>query len=148
MTITPIAFNNLITGTTYADLAYDADLRALHPDMDNNRWSEVANFRATLSAAFDQLLIDLAAQGWTSSLINNTANNRAWFKQAVIFGALVTIFRDFRADTGDRWDLLRGDYYTKYNALFQTIKLDYDQNEDGTISTEEEKTEGGCELIR
>ncbi len=143
MTITPIAFQN-----SGADVALDTDLKALHPSLENDIWQGVETYRATLNSAFDQLLLDLKRAGWNPDLISNSAANIAWFKPIVCVGALIIIFRDFRAETGDRWDLLLNDYSAKYANWVADAKLDYDEDEDGSVSEEEEETNKGVTLQR
>lgn len=143
MTITPIAFQN-----SGVDMASDADLRSLHPDMDNNRWKEISSFRVSMVTAFGQALTDLSEKDWESALIENTAANIAWFKDVVIFKTLSNIFMDFRAELKDRWDLLHKEYDLKYKAKIQNANLDYDTDESGTVDTDELETRGQVVLLR
>ena len=50
MTITPIAFTN-----SDADIATDADLRKLHPDMGNNIWVGVESYRTVLEESYEMV---------------------------------------------------------------------------------------------
>jgi hypothetical protein len=65
-----------------------------------------------------------------------------------VFGALVIIFRDFKAEQADRWALLQNEYQKKYDALVRTAKLEYDGDESGIISAGEADTEKGVVLSR
>lgn len=143
MTITAIAFSN-----SGVDVAVDADLRALHPNLPDDIWSGRESYRDTLEAAFNQLILDLKKAGWTTTLINNSTANIEWFHAVVTVGALIMIFRDFRGETGDRWDLLLTDYERKYQTYVADAKLDYDTDEDGTVDEDEEGTKLGVTLLR
>lgn len=145
MTITPIAFTN-----SDADIATDADLRKLHPDMGNNIWVGVESYRTVLEESFSQALFDVTQQETyeDAALISNSADNIAWFKRATCYQAMVRICRDFRAEAGDRWDMLVKDYQRLYDSLVQNPSLDYDTDESGTVDDEEAGTKAQAELVR
>lgn len=144
MTITALAFVN-----AGVDLATDADLREFHPDMSNNIWTGRENYRSVLSSAFDQALFDVTQGEFSdSTLISNSADNIAWFRRVVCYLALVRIFRDFRAQSGDRWDMLVSDYQKLYDQAIGNPVLDYDTDESGTVDDEEEGTKSSPELVR
>jgi len=145
MTITSIAFQN---GTPLVDIVVDADLQKLHPDMTNNLWAGKENYRVTIQQAYDQVIFDLGTAGFSAALISNSTGNISWVKRVVSFMALLMIFRDFRSETGDRWDLLIDDYQKMYDKAIQSPVLDYDTDESGTIDEDEEDTEGEQELVR
>ena len=145
MTITSIAFQN---GTPLVDIVVDADLQNLHPAMTNNLWAGKENYRVTIQQAYDQVIFDLGTAGFSAALISNSTGNISWVKRVVSFMALLMIFRDFRSETGDRWDLLIDDYQKMYDKAIQSPVLDYDTDESGTIDEDEEDTEGEQELVR
>ena len=155
MTITPIAFVISTGGTSDpdvpavdTDLVTDADLRALHPGMNNDLWKGQTSFRGSLTKAFDLLLSDLKKDDWESALISDSDANKAWFKIAVLFGTMILICRDFRGETGDRWDLLLDDYQKKYDTLIRNVKLDYDADSSGVVDIDETQSTGGLVLQR
>jgi hypothetical protein len=138
MTTTPIAFTN-----DGADLVADADILKLHPDMTNNRWRGSESYRAAFVEAFDKVAFDLANIGLKIAYIYTTTRNLDWFSRVVMYQALIMIFRDFRAERGDRWDMLIGDYQAQYDLALTDPTLDYDTaaesaaTEDTTIKTGE-----------
>lgn len=144
MTITPIAFTN-----AGADVATDADLRAFHPDMSNNIWSGSESYRDMLQASYNHVIFDLTRGTFSDSdLIDSSADNISWFKRAVCYQALVRVFRDFRAETGDRWELLMNDYQRLYDEMLMSPELDYDDDESGSIDDGEKRMTSGPELVR
>jgi len=145
MTITPIAFVN--AGT---DIATDADLRAYHPDMSNNLWSGRESYRDILQAAFNHALADVTRNDTFADAdkISNSAANILWFSRVTCYQALVRIFRDFRAEAGDRWDLLMQDYQRLYDEYILNPALDYDTDGSGSIDDGEVGTRGQLELVR
>lgn len=145
MTITPIAFTN-----SGVDVATDADLLLLHPELSKSRWSSKENFRDTLQAAYNQVAFDISRieDFSDATLIDSSAANIAWYKMAVTYQALIRIFRDFRAETGDRWDLLLKDYQRLYDQMIENPSLDYDVDESGTVDDEESPTVSKVELTR
>ena len=145
MTITPIAFTN-----SGVDVATDANLRAYHPDMANNIWSGRESYREILEASFDQALYDVTRNETfeDAALISNSASNIAWFSRVTCYQALTRIFRDFRAEAGDRWDLLMQDYQRLYDEFILNPALDYDTDESGTVDDAELATKSQLELVR
>lgn len=133
MTITPLAF---VGGSPSADLVTDADLRVFYPSIINDLWEEHTTYRPQLVAAFDQLLVDLAARGYVAAQISDSDTNRAWAKRAVIHGGLSMIFRAFVTQSGDRWSERRTDHDKKYSEMLESVSLDYDDDNDGTVETD------------
>jgi hypothetical protein len=144
MTITPIAFTN-----AGADVATDADLRDFHPDMSNNIWTGRESYRDMLQASYNHVIFDLSRGTFEDAdLIDSSADNIAWFKRATCYQALVRIFRDFRAESGDRWELLMNDYQRLYDEMLSNPVLDYDTDESGAIDDSEKRTSSTLELVR
>lgn len=141
MTFAAIAFSN---GTPAADLVKDSDLLKLHPDMANNRWRNLDTYRSALVESFEKVLFDLKNIGLNQPYIDASAANLVWFKRVVIYQALMMIFRDFRAERGDRWDLLIEEYQRQYDLALKAPTLDYDTAaETAATATETTKT---CEI--
>jgi hypothetical protein len=144
MTITPIAFTN-----SGVDLCVDADLLALHPELGKSRWQGKESYAEVIRASYDHLADDLLRTEFdTAAYIDSSATNKAWYKRAITYQSLVRIFRDFRAETGDRWDLLVKDYQTLYDRMIQSPRLDYDTGGDGTIDDGENPHTGDVSLVR
>jgi hypothetical protein len=142
MTITPIAFVN--GGVA---LCVDADLLALHPTL--KPWEGKEDFSSVILAAYGQVADDLLRTEFsTAAYIDSSATNKAWYKLAITYLSLVRIFRDFRAEKGDRWDLLITDYQTHYDRMIQAPRLDYDFDNDGTLDDGENPHTGDVELVR
>lgn len=132
-----------------ADLALtDADLRKRHPRIDKDRWQGVASYADQFSIAWDELIIDLKARAWDTDLVLKSTTNTAWAKQAVIYKTLRNVFLDWMSETGDVWATLAADYESKYKNMLENAKLDYDADEDGSISEAEEKTANTTLLLR
>lgn len=145
MTITPIAFVN-----GGADIANDADLSRRYPLMTQDIWNGQTTYRTQLQEAFARALRDVTNNETfeDAALISNSATNIAWFKLATIECALAAIFLSFMAEAGDRWHILHQYHEKQYQMLIQNIKIDYDTDEDGSISDDEDKTNSTPELVR
>jgi len=142
VTITPIAFVN-----GGVSLCVDADLLALHPTL--KPWEGKEDFSGVILAAYNQVADDMLRSAFPDpALIDSSATNKAWYKLAITYLSLVRIFRDFRAEKGDRWDLLITDYQTHYDRMIQAPRLDYDTDEDGTSDDDEDAQVGDVELVR
>jgi len=138
MTLGPIAFRN---GDPLEDMVSDADLLQMHPDMCNNRWRNKDSYRDAFLEAYNKVTFDLGNAGLLAAYIYNTAANIVWFQRVVMYQALIMIFRDFRTERGDRWDLLIGDYQAQYDLAMKDPTLDYDTaGEAAATSTTNEKT--------
>jgi len=130
-----------------ADIATDADLIKLHPDMVNNRWRGLESYRVALLEAYDKVMFDLGNIGLLQAYIKDTAANIAWVGRVVIYQALMMVFRDFRAERGDRWDLLIGDYQAQYDLAITDPTLDYDTEAEAAATTDTTKT-GEIRMLR
>jgi hypothetical protein len=140
--MTAIAFVN-----AGADIVVDADLIKMHPDMVNNRWRGQESFRLALIEAYNEVMFELGNSGLAAAYITNTAKNIAWFNRVVAYQAMIIISRDFRAERGDRWDLLMGDYQAKYNLAMTDPTLDYDTEAESAAADDTTKT-GEIRLLR
>jgi hypothetical protein len=145
MTITPIAFVN---GGN--DIASDDDLKARYPLMGQDLWNGQVSYRIQLQGAFNRSLREVTRNDTfkDAALISNSAANIAWFKQAVIEAALSGIFLAFMGEAGDRWHTLHSYHEKQYQMLISSPKLDYDTDEDGSVSEDEEATSGVTEFVR
>ena len=132
------------------DIATDADLIKLHPDMVNNRWRGLESYRVALLEAYDKVMFDLGNIGLHAAYIKDTAANIAWCSRVVIYQALIMIFRDFRAERGDRWDLLIGDYQAQYDLAMTDPSLDYDTDAEAAAAAADTDTvkTGEIRLLR
>lgn len=145
MTIIPIAFTN-----SGVDIANDDDLKARYPLMAQDIWNGQVSYRIQLQEAFNRALREVTRNDTfsDSALISNSTANIAWFKQATIEAALSGIFLAFMGESGDRWHVLHSYHEKQYQMLIASPKLDYDTDEDGTVSEDEEATSGSTELVR
>lgn len=143
MTITPLAFNN-----SGVPLATDNDLKVVHPGIIADLWQGETNYSAQLERAWDMLSIDLRNKGFEASLISNSAANIAWAKEAVIQRAFMDIFLDFTRIDGDRWHLLYLSHKDIYQKYLGNVRLDYDSDEDGTVSEDEKETTSQVSFTR
>lgn len=55
---------------------------------------------------------------------------------------------DIMDETDDKWDMTQKLYWDKFNASFNSLKLEYDEDESGTISGDESQTGPGSLRIR
>lgn len=137
--MTAIAFTN-----SGVDLVVDADIIKLHPDMVNNIWRGSESYRTAFLEAYDKVVFDLKNIGLAIAYVTNTTDNITWFSRVVMYQSLIMIFRDFRAERGDRWDLLIADYQAQYNLALTDPTLDYDTAaEAAAVAADTDNTKAG-----
>ena len=140
-----IAFQN---GDPLADLLVDNDVIQLHPDMANNRWQGKESYRDSFVEAFNKTVFDLGNVGLSAAYILASAANLVWFKRVVMYQALIIIFRDFRTESGDRWDKLIGDYQAQYDLALNDPTLDYDTAAEAAAIAADTTKAGQIRFIR
>ena len=147
MTITPLAW--LSSDLVPLDLALDEDLQARHPRLVKDLWQEQTSYDLQLKLAYAQVVTDLlTAKEYINAQIPNSAANRAQVKEGVVRKAFCVIFLDFISQKDDRWDVLRNFYLGEYSAWLEQVALEYDEDDDGTISEGEEAVQAPLRLVR
>ena len=83
---------------------------------------------------FEQMLYD---RGRRHELIMESSQIRV----PLIYLTIHFIALDQRQALDDKWDLVAGDYWKKFESSFSNMKVSYDADESGTIDDEERQTD-------
>ena len=116
----------------------DDDLTELHSDLDALRdTANMTTFQPFRERAWEQIQRRLIARGNRPALVLDS-----WaLKDLHTFGALRLAFRDFASSLGDeRYAELAAYYDTAYQSEWDAMVLRYDDDENGTISSDERRT--------
>lgn len=117
------------TGTVTADSAF-----ATTPDS-TYTYEVTRGFANKISAAFDEVMIDVRARGYRPALIMESSDLRI----PTIKKALAMICRDFAVSPDDKWFNLAVEYDKQYKDVFSKITFQYDASESGYIGSDFEK---------
>jgi len=93
------------------------------------------SFTAKIQAAFDSLCDMIYNKGKRHELIMESSQIR----QPLIYLVIHMIALDLTDEQGDKWDRLSATYYDKFEKAFNNMKLDYDEDESGTVDEEEQQ---------
>lgn len=93
----------------------------------------VRSFTKQIQQSFIKLTTMIYNKGQRHALIIESSQIR----MPMIYLTIHTIALDLMNEADDKWARLAVSYLDKFNQSFDTMKLDYDADEDGTISAEE-----------
>jgi len=137
-----------MTITALACPATSADLAVYHPRILDTLSPNIADYSAQVTLAFNQVLTDLAGAGYEAALISNSAANVAAVKPLVCHKAFSIIFLDLIKENGDKWDMLYQAHRKEYLDALNSVKLEYDNDESGSIDDEEKDFAARLQLSR
>ena len=80
---------------------------------------QIGGYQVQIAEAYRRLKNDLSDKGIGVADINATDN----FREAQIFKAFELIFRDFKMEEDDRWDILMKDYASQYSTEMRETNL-------------------------
>ena len=95
----------------------------------------VKAYTAKIQQCFEELETMLYNKGKRHSLILESSQ----VKYPLLYLVLHKICQDISDDIDDKWDRLAGKYEDKYKNSFSNMKVDYDEDESGNISGEDEE---------
>lgn len=95
----------------------------------------VKSFNDKIRQAFEEVEQMLYNKGKRHQLILESSQ----IKHPLLYLALEKICRDLSDDVDDKWDRLAIAYSEKFDNHFTNMKLDYDEDDSGTITGDEEQ---------
>lgn len=105
----------------------------------------VRSFTTKINQAFNQIESMLYNKGRRHELILESSQ----IEVPLLYLTIHIICLDNRDEQGDKWDMLAKDYLAKFDTSFNTLKLDYDEDDSGTIQGEEQQSStGGFRIFR
>ena len=137
-----------MTITALACPATSADLAVYHPRILDTLSPNIADYSAQVTLAFNQVLTDLAGAGYEAALISNSAANVAAVKPLVCHKAFSIIVLDLIKENGDKWDMLYQAHRKEYLDALGNVKLEYDDDDSGSIDDEEKDFAARLQLSR
>jgi hypothetical protein len=93
----------------------------------------VRSFTKQIQQSFIKLTTMIYNKGQRHALILESSQ----IKVPMIYLTIHSICLDLMVDADDKWSRLATEYKEKFNNAFDTMKLDYDADESGTIEDEE-----------
>jgi len=99
----------------------------------------VRSFTKKIQAAFDSLCTMIYNKGKRNELILESTQ----IATPLIYLTLHTICLDLMDEEGDKWDRLSKLYQEKFDKFFNNMKLEYDEDESGNISEDEQQKSTG-----
>lgn len=94
----------------------------------------VKSFSKKIEQAFEQFEFMLYSKGRRQDLILESAQIRI----PLVYRTITNIALDLTDEEGDKWDRLVSVYGERFEKAFSEMKLEYDEDESGTITEEEE----------
>ena len=105
----------------------------------------IRSFTEKIEQAFDELNTDIYNMGNRSALILESSQ----IKHPLLFLTIQKICLDLSVEIEDKWDRLATEFGTKYNDKFKNMKVEYDEDESGSIiGTEEQRKINEVRLYR
>lgn len=95
----------------------------------------VKSFSVKINKAFTKLETMIYNKGNRHNLILESSQ----IEMPLIFLCIHDICLDFRDEVDDKWDLLARDYEKKFDQAYNTMKVDYDADDSGTIQGRDEE---------
>ena len=110
---------------------------ATNPD-NTSIYRIVKSYTAKIQQCFEELETMLYNKGKRHSLILESSQ----IKYPLLYLTLHKICQDISDDIDDKWDRLAGKYDEKYKSAFTTMKVEYDEDESGSIVGDDEEAQG------
>jgi len=110
---------------------------ATNPD-NTSIYRMVKSYSAKIQQCFEELETMLYNKGKRHSLILESSQ----IKYPLLYLTLHKICQDISDEIDDKWDRLSAKYDEKYKSAFTTMKVEYDEDESGSISGDDEEGQG------
>ena len=105
-----------------------------NPD-NTSKYVAIKSFANKISAAFEKLSTMLYDKGKRNSLILESSQ----ISVPLTYLTIHMIALDLMDEDGDKWARLATIYWDKFQQSFNNMKLDYDEDESGTVTEDEEQ---------
>jgi hypothetical protein len=129
-----------ITGFTQSTGVFTITPNWTAPDT-TSKYVAVRSFSKKIQAAFDKLCTMLYDKGKREDLILESSQ----ISVPLIYLTIHMICLDLMDEADDKWSRLATIYWDKFQNAFNTMKLDYDEDESGTVD-ETESQKGATEI--
>jgi len=95
----------------------------------------IRSFASKIDQCFEELETMLYNKGKRHQLILESEQ----IKYPLVYLAISNICLDISNEEGDQWDIKRQHYWDRFEKAFSTMTLDYDEDESGSITGDEEQ---------
>lgn len=95
----------------------------------------VKSYSNKISQCFEELENMIYNKGMRDALILESSQ----IKYPLLYLTLHKICQDISDDENDKWDRLAKTYWDKFNTAFNNMKIEYDEDESGNISGDDEE---------
>ncbi len=112
----------------------DSDLKAYFPQLGDEMWAEEATFAGQIEEAFRTVKRMIKDKGKRPAMLLDGSQIR----ELVIIKTFEMIFFNFAKSETDIWWLRYAKYQNLFKERFDALRIKYDEDESGTIETDEE----------
>lgn len=95
------------------------------------------SYASRIEQAFEDLETRIYNKGSRHELILESSQ----IKYPLLFLTIHKICQDLSDQEGDKWDRIAGKYYEKFDNAFDTMKVEYDEDESGQIDATDEESQ-------
>lgn len=107
----------------------DDDLKKLHPDLSDDRWSTQTTFLPQIEKAFSDIKRKLKERGRRARMMIDATQ----IKDLIICHALELVYFDFAKSNDDIWWLRYEKRAAQFQADMESLHIAYDSDESGTV---------------
>jgi len=122
----------------------DNDLKAYFPLLADEIWTGTTSYSGQIAEAFNAVKRLIKDKGKRPSMLIDGSQVR----ELVIIKTFEMIFFNFSKDPEDVWWKRYIAYHDLFTARFAALQIKYDEDESGTIETDEQQRLGQLTLIR
>jgi len=122
----------------------DNDLKAYFPLLADEIWTGTTSYSGQIAEAFNAVKRLIKDKGKRPSMLIDGSQVR----ELVIIKTFEMIFFNFAKDPEDVWWKRYEKYAALFTARFAALQIKYDEDESGTIETDEQQGLGQLTLIR
>lgn len=108
-----------------------ADLLAMHPEIDDDQWTDQSNFQNQIDEAYEDFLVDVRNKGTRGAWIVDMSQ----IKRPIKYKSLSIIFKSFIKQSDDVWEKLFILYSDMYDSELAKTRFKYDATGDGAVDT-------------
>ncbi|HDR67995.1 MAG TPA: hypothetical protein ENN61_02970 [Bacteroidaceae bacterium] len=122
----------------------DDDLKEYFPLLATEIWSGTSNYDDQIQEAFRMIKRDIKNKGKRPAMLIDGMQVR----ELVIFKTFEIIFFSFAKNEDSIWWTRYLEMKEKYKTAFEALRIKYDEDESGTIDSDEDETLGQVTLVR
>ncbi len=140
---TAVFFFDVVLHALYCNVT-DDDLKAYFPQLADEIWSGTANYSGQIAEAFQFVKRLIKDKGKRPSMLIDGSQVR----ELVIIKTFEMIFFNFATDPEGIWWKRYEQYRSLFNERFASLVIKYDEDESGTIDSDEKATAGQVSFLR